>query len=270
MEILNRLAVYLDKKAFLSYRLWLFSAQNILRFFPYSYFFHAFLRYPHRFIRGVKTYRRLVQQSKGAPLAGTADFEHLLSLNEKKRFLIAPGFCLKPYDSEKGRSTCPSGHFNHDCSLLNNAEILHHKEKWPKPCKQCGIAPLAEKAAQVGADVYIMTSAIDIARHVYLPAMKGDGARYGLFFLCPYSLEPFTFGLATCGMHGVLVTFCHGDCANHMEWTQADIGIKNEQTKIAARDWQNIVDQLKKMKRNRPSQECMEYTLERHIYRAKV
>jgi len=75
-----------------------------------------------------------------------------------------------------------------------------------------------------------MTSAHDITNDLYLQAIKDNIARQGIFLLCPYSTEAFTWGLAISGIDGALITFCKGDCLNHQEFTQADIGFKDKQT----------------------------------------
>ncbi|MBN1559362.1 hypothetical protein JW998_03885, partial [candidate division KSB1 bacterium] len=188
MKIFLRLAARIDEKAFLSFRLWQFSLRNIARHFFWHYLFHALLRHPVRAVAGARHYRRLVSQSHGAPLSGTLDLQEFGDLPEAAKLLIAPGYCMKPYDYEKGRSVCPAGHFNHQCRLLDEATtLLRARERWPAPCRRCSVAPLAEKAAQMRADFYIMTSAMDIARDVYIPATRQKSVQYGLFFLCPYS-----------------------------------------------------------------------------------
>jgi hypothetical protein len=260
------LAAFFDAKSFLSFRLWQFSLQNSFRDYPYYFLFAALLRYPLRSWHGFMHYRQLVRSSHGEPLNGTTSLCDLARTVADHRLLIAPGFCMKPYDYEKGRSTCPVGHFNHECRLLNDLTVLHHKEKWPKPCFTCGIAPLAVRAVDLRADVYIMTSAMDIAKDVYIPALQYRGAVYGLFFLCPYSLEPFTFGLAIAGIKGALITFCKGECKDHAEWTKADVGIKNDQTFLAENVWADVFTQLNKLKFHRSLQKN-DYNFDGHVYR---
>ena len=112
-----------------------------------------------------------------------------------------------------------------------------------------------------------MTSAIDIARDVYIPALQNKGARVGLFFLCPYSLEPFTFGLATSGLRGFLVPFCQGACSTHQEWTNADIGIKNNQTFVASEEWQDVLELLEKLVAIRGDVKNQPFVFKNHVYR---
>jgi hypothetical protein len=145
--------------------------------------------------------------------------------------------------------------------------LLNNPARWPKPCSQCGIAPLALWAAEIHADVYIMTSAIDIAKHVYLPALRNQGARVGLFFLCPYSLEPFTFGLTTAGIRGALLPFCQGACSTHQEWTKADTGIKKDQTFVADEQWHKVHELLRKLKAARGSEKSSLFDYDEHVYK---
>lgn len=112
-----------------------------------------------------------------------------------------------------------------------------------------------------------MTSALDIAKDVYVPAIEKKGARCGIFFLCPYSLEPFTFGLATAAIKGALVPFCRGDCKTHEEWTNADVGIKNDQTFVAEESWRAVLAQLEQLKSLRGCKERVVYDFDGHVYR---
>lgn len=266
---LFRFTAYLDQKAFLSSRLWSFSLHNIFRDFPYYFLWSALLQHPVRSWHGFRAYQKLVRIANGSSLSGTMALDELVASVQKQRFLIAPGFCMKPYDYTKQKSICPAGHFNHECRLLNDPDLVFDKEKWPKPCHMCGIAPLTKIAVELGTDFYIMTSAMDIAKDVYLPAIKNSGARHGLFFLCPYSLEPFTFGLSITDIKGALVPFCKGDCATHTEWTQADIGIKNDQTFVKEESWHVIFEQLEKLKSYRRCAVKVEYDFDGHVYRAR-
>lgn len=235
----------MDTYAVLNIRVWEFMWRNITREFPYYVLRQIFIMHPWKACSGLASYSNLVRTFKGHSLNGTLPFENTMKrFSEQGNPLIAPGFCMKPYDNDTQQSACPAGHFNHRCHLLEKSQELPHPDKWPSPCHECGIAPLASAAARIGADFYIMTSAFDIARDVYLPALNGTGSTLGLFFLCPYSTEPFTFGLSISGLQGHLITFCQGDCRNHEEWTRADLGIKNKQTMVDAPTYQKVLDSV--------------------------
>ena len=243
-SMLKKYAARLDVRAFLGFRVWQFSLLNFRRAFPWYFLFRIILLHPIRSWKGLQRYRQLVKRANGGHIAGTTTLQSALLKKQENAasFLIAPGFCMKPYDYSKSRSICPAGHFNHACLLLDKGGItLFEPEKWPSPCSSCGIAPLVQLAAKHRADVYIMTSALDIARHVYLPAIRHRSPQAGLFFLCAYSTDAFTFGLALSGIEGALVKFCRGDCKNHEDWTKADIGFKRDQTFVESQTWQAIL-----------------------------
>ena len=240
-------AARLDAQTFLGFRTWQFSLLNAGRWFPWYFLLRIMVMHPTAAWRGLLRYRRLVRRSPGKEPVGTVPLAALIDKVRQREepLLIAPGFCLKPYDYEKNRSICPAGHFNHRCILLENAaNTVFQPSVWPAPCRKCGIATLVKIAAIHSADFYIMTSAIDIAQDVYLPAIRRRGPRLGLFFLCPYSVDPFTFGLAITGIKGALVQFCRGDCQTHAEWTDADRGLKNDQTAVDEKQWRSLVDDL--------------------------
>lgn len=222
----------LDRRSFLQCRLWMFLLGNLFRIFPHYFFFRIMAPHPCVALSGIKRYRRLVADSRGDELRGTLnrnDWDERI----ESPFLIGLGFCLKPMNQENGASLCPAGFFNHRCRLLELSSSVPVDELvWPAPCSKCGIAPFIMMAGKIGMDIYIMTSALDIARNVFLPAIKGVGPHHGLFFLCPYSAEPFTFGLAVAQIQAAIVVYNHGNCQNHVEWTLADRGIKKNQTTI--------------------------------------
>ena len=231
--ITARLGHWLDRRLFLGYRLWEFSLRNTPRWFFWHYLFRVLLQHPVAAIRGLLEYRRYVRQSRGRPLHGTMTLEMLAQSpkHTDNPFVIAPGFCMKPYGESGSQLACPAGRFNHDCRMFErSAELSVPQKEWPQPCSDCRIGTLAQLASQLHADFYIMTSALDIARDLFLPALEREGARQGVFVLCAYSCEAFTFGLLVSGIKGALVTFCDGDCLNHQDFTEADKGVKPKQT----------------------------------------
>lgn len=240
MKPFTKSAQWLDRIEFLHIRLWEFSLRNTKRFFSWYFLLRILLLHPLKAIRGLQQYRNLVINANKSQLNGSSNFPQIQKLlltksNHAPRFLIAFGFCMKPYDEDKGKTSCPVGHFNHNCIVLENSSLRNtNNENWPSPCKECTIGTLVQHAAKIRADFYIMTSALDIARDLFLPAIRGKGAQTGVFLLCPYSAEAFTLGMTTCGIHGTLITFCKGDCLNHQDFTLADKGFKTKQTFIEA------------------------------------
>ena len=277
MNLLIKIAKNLDRKEYFSFRLWEFCLRNTVRFFPWYFLFAVLIRHPMTALHGFKHYRKLVQKSPGQALHGTiilSTIFPILRKNKKnnRRFILAPEFCMKPFDEEKRESVCPAGFFNHRCVIMERPDLLQQKqENWPEPCNRCNIGKLACLSARLHTDFYIMTSALDIAHDLFLPALQGTGAKMGLFLLCPYSAEAFTFGLATTGFKGALLTFCKGDCRNYEEFTRADIGIKKKQTFIEQRVFENLQKELEECIKSvmTPSQKVPRYSRRSNVYRAE-
>jgi hypothetical protein len=265
---LQEIARRLDARAFLDFRIWNFSLLNTGRFFPWYYFFRIFLLHPITAFSGLLRYRRLIRRA-GTQSEGTCTLEEAVrSLRDGGSFLLAPGFCMKPFDFEIKRSTCPAGHFNHSCILMDNApDMLFSPDTWPQPCLSCGIAPIARMAAINNTDLYIMTSAIDIACDVYLPAIRKRQLLSGIFFICSYSVDPFTFGLAVSGIKGAIVKFCSGDCSTHEDWTNADIGVKNDQTFLEPHLWGKLQDLIGEKSGSSECADRPSYSKKGHVYK---
>jgi len=160
---------------------------------------------------------------------GRVDPDEFVAEASRGRLLVAPGFCQKPFG-------CPAGRFNHDCIALGSsllyAEASGQGETLP-PCRNCYIYEIGSLAIQAGASVYIMTSALDIGRHILLPSLEDRRFTHILACVCPYSAHPFTLALEICGLRGYVVTFARGACADYAAWARADEGIKPEQTSLA-------------------------------------
>lgn len=189
----------------------------------------------------------------------------VLSTRLFNRYFFHHSKILTPNDESQGKCICPVGHFNHDCLLFDRTELsLIEQQNWFKPCNRCNIGTLARLAVMLQADFYIMTSALDIAHDLFLPAIRGNGARLGIFLLYPYSAEAFTFGLAVSGMKGILITFCHGDCLNHDDFTRADKGFKDKQTFIDEAKFENLKKELAEL-----AQVAIKEELKSAIYQKK-
>jgi len=276
MDPLVKLAKSLDRKEYFGFRLWEFCLRNTVRLFPWYFLFAVLVRHPMTALHGFRHYRKLVRQSPGETLYGTIKLATLFRLlrrnKNNRRFILAPGFCMKPFDKEKRESICPAGFFNHRCIIMEKPELLRQEQKnWPEPCDRCNIGKLARLGARLHTDFYIMTSALDIAHDLFLPALQGTGARMGIFLLCPYSAEAFTFGLAVTGFRGSLLTFCKGDCRNYEEFTRADIGIKKKQTFIEQKIFENLQKDLEAYtgQVDPQSQKVTRYSRRGNVYRAE-
>jgi hypothetical protein len=267
--MIKKLAEKFDRSNLLNYRLWQFSLLNVFRFFPWYFLFRIMIFHPNKSIKGLLHYRHLVRKNQKQPLNGTAELQEMKNNFTGNNLLIAPGFCLKPLHPVTKKCLCPAGHANHDCTILSNSEkFLNDQNPWPKQCESCTIGSFIKLAAPLGARFYIMTSAYDIARDVYLPAIKSKQSTYGVFTLCSYSTEAFTFGLAVSGIKGAMFTFCEGDCENHEEWTEADVGIKDKQTKLDGKSLKSLYTFLSELKENKNIQ-TPTYTQLLNVYSVK-
>ena len=266
--MLSKLFQLLDRYSFLRYRLWEFSWRNVFRLYPWYYLGRVFFRFPRISWKGLCKYHRRIRRTSDSPLMGSVDHATLLeSTPRDERFLIAPGFCMKPYDPAGNRSLCPAGHFNHRCLMIENPGILHTSPtQWPPPCSACDIGTLSHYAARIRADVYIMTSTMDVARDISENAVRGTGARRGLFFLCRYTMEAFSWGLMTSGMEGAAIPFSQGDCQNHADFTRADRGQKESQTSVDAALWHDVLNNLKARSTGYPTNNVA-YEYRDNVYR---
>lgn len=271
---LIKFANWLDRHAFLGYQLWEFSLRNTTRSYPWFFLCKVLLPNSIKAFKGVLYYRKLVQLSGDKPLVGTVDFVEIQNILEeqdgnKSRFLIAPGFCMKPFDEIKQKSICPAGQFTHRCLVLENREMLAVDQNgWIKPCNECDIGSLAQICSKLHACFYIMTSAIDIAYDIYLPAITGQRLNSGIFLLCAYSSEAFTFGLSTCHIKGNLINFCKGACENHEDFTNADVGIKQKQTFVDESDFNKLKKMLIEIadKKYKDDNREFSYDSQDHVY----
>jgi hypothetical protein len=108
-------------------------------------------------------------------------------------------------------------------SQSNQAEL-------PAPCRACHIHELASHALLAGATIYIMTSAMDIAHDLLLPALRSNQRRLVVLSVCPFSVSPITLALTMCGLRGLVLAYNSGNCRDYAAWARADVGIKPEQT----------------------------------------
>jgi hypothetical protein len=111
-------------------------------------------------------------------------------------------------------------------------EIDGQAGRLPLPCRGCDIRAIGVAALQAGAAVYIMTSAIDIARHLFIPTLNTDRFRYGLFLQCAYSIPAMILPLLICRIQSLLVSYGEGDCQDYAQFLLADEGTKGERTAL--------------------------------------
>lgn len=204
---------------------------------PYGRWFlrRVLLRHPLRSISGIWRYLRQPQPDAGQhQLTDSANSGFVPgAMADPTRLLVATGFCQKPLPFPGRHNGCPAGRFNHDCLYLDHLRLGPPAEAMGEPaCEDCLVRVLGQAALRAGACFAILTSALDIANDVLLPALEEQRFTHCLVTLCPYSLEPMALALSICHMDGYVMAFDTGVCADFHQWLRADQGIKLEQTTL--------------------------------------
>ena len=226
----------LDQRRFLGFPIWEFSFRSLPRRYGRMFLRDIVLRHPLRTVQGMLAFRRVSREGLQA-----SDVTHLYAGTEADLlsqigqadggFVVALGFCQKPVGGPG--AGCPAGRFNHDCHVLVRSDLLGIRAaRLPIPCRGCDVHLTGTAALQAGAAVYIMTSAADIARHLFIPTLETDRFRYGLFLQCPYSIPAMTLPLLICGIRSLLVGYGEGDCRDYAQFLRADEGTKDERTRL--------------------------------------
>lgn len=213
----------MDKAAFLGFDVWDFCARSLLRSYGQLFLRAAMLRHPVQTVLGAWSYRRYVRplrQTDSAPVGVASELTFHTELAEGN-WLVGIGFCQKPLEPP-----CPARRFNHRCWLLEQLDVA----RIPAACLACPIREVANHALPAGATLYIMTSAIDIARDMLLPAFGSPEFHRLLLVVCPYSAPPLALAMSICGLRGLVFAFSRGDCHDYAAWLGADKGMKQEQT----------------------------------------
>jgi hypothetical protein len=92
--------------------------------------------------------------------------------------------------------------------------------------------------------MHIMTSALDIADDIFVPALEQGRFKTAIFCVCPYSVQPMVLPLLISGIQGFVVQFDSGYCADYSQWSLADRGTKNERTLLSPPAHRKILDFL--------------------------
>ena len=157
------------------------------------------------------------------------------------------GYCQRPLKAGDQPLNCPSKRFSHDCYFIEN---YHQATQTPPACSICEIKPIAELVIQAGASFHIMTSAMDIARDIFLPTLERQRFRYAIMFICPYSIFPITLPLFICDIKFMIIPYLIGDCRNYGEFVRADVGIKPKRTFPFRENFGQVLNILKVMGNN--------------------
>lgn len=238
----------LDEKAFLGFKVWDFSFRSLPHRYGSTFLKEVVFRHPLRTLSGLLTYRRVAHScyAKG-------DVTHLFSGTEEDfqcrvtedGFLVAVGFCQKPMREAGRGNECPVGRFNHRCLYLAQLDLSRPEGKpIPSACNNCEIRVIGTRALQAGADMHIMTSALDIAHDIFVPTLEQRRFKTAIFCVCPYSVQPMALPLLICGIEGFVVQFSSGYCANYGQWSLADRGIKDDRTLLSQESYTKILEFL--------------------------
>ena len=226
----------LDENAFMGFNAWDFCVRSLAQ--PYGRLFlrSVIFRHPFQTLSGVFRYRKQLRSLQQTDIyrIGTAPETGFLNAASNGNLLVAIGFCQKPLDPP-----CPAGRFNHQCVLLEQPEM----KTVPAACIECPIRETISRGIRAGASIYIMTSAIDIARDLLLPNYRSVYSRYFLS-VCPYSIPPLTLAMSVCGLRGLVFAFSRGDCLDYAAWLNADKGSKSEQTYLSSPTQRKLIDLL--------------------------
>jgi hypothetical protein len=238
--MLNRFLETLDRKSFLNFHIWEFSFHSFFKEYARIFFLEAMLNHPGRTILGLRNYRRFIRSQENLFLR----YRKLLAVPKEAAFverikdpetspLFGLGFCLKPYNPKDRGSSCPAGRANHECLYLERGQTR-------EVCSSCAIFEIAEKCLRTGCSVYIMTSAKDIARDFLIPQIKKRSFPAAALLLCPYSLQAILPALFICGIKAFLFAYDAGYCKDYEEWRRADLGQKEERTKLSPDSWEKL------------------------------
>lgn len=226
---------FLDRHRLFSLVIWEFCFFSLFKEYGRIFIWELVLKHPVRVIKGLINYWHYSKnadwqqtiQTMGAS-SSRIDYDDKIKTLKNESF-VAVSFCQKPI----GPSECPAGRFNHQCKMLPYKDLLSIGENHlNNPCNHCDIRAIGTSALKAGASVYIMTSAADIARHLFVPAINNRQFRQGIFLLCPYSIPAMILPLFICGIQATLIGFSEGACRDYSEFIRADIGNKMSRTKI--------------------------------------
>jgi len=232
-----------------------FSLNSLSQGYGRAFVRRIVLRHPLRTLRGLLTYRQILGAHRPEERLLFRDDEDEFvrrAAGDGERLLIGTGFCQKPLrlapaqamagpcvplagpSAVGGTYDCPAGRFNHDCLYLSRLKLDSTSEvQFAPACADCSIRLLGLVALKAGASFAVLTSALDIANDVLLPALEEQRFTCVLFAICPYSVEPMSLALLICGVEGFIFHYSAGSCVNYQQWLRADGGNKPERTALS-------------------------------------
>jgi hypothetical protein len=242
--MLDRLFERLDRKSFLHFHIWEFAYRSFFKEYAHLFFFRAMLKHPIKAASGLRDYHRFIKARKNL----FPQYQKFLAIPDEETFqdkiiqqktgpLLGLGFCLKPNDPEDSTRSCPSGLANHECLYLEKGETQNI-------CLGCAIYRIVKKSVEIGCSVYIMTSAKDIAVDFLLPQINKGSFPAAILLLCPYSVQAILPSLFMCGIDAYLLAYESGYCKDYKEWRLADLGTKEDVTKLSRESSEKLFDLL--------------------------
>lgn len=258
----------LDDSAFLGFKVWDFSLRSLRRRYGLTFLSRVILRHPLKAMAGMSKYRRLVrtnpERSDVTILFEGAEEDLARRLyTARTDLLVAVGFCQKPMDPP-----CPARRPNHDCIFLEELDLVEAAEPVREACLRCNVRTIGLRALLAGANMHIMTSALDIARDVMIPSVEHQLFRSAVLCLCPYSGQAIALPLLVCGIEGLLVGYSSGNCMDYEQWLQADRGIKDEITTLSGSAHEKVLTLLGDLaaEREKEGVRCTRFLRHGNIY----
>lgn len=242
----------LDRRRFLGFPIWEFSLRSVPRLYGRMFMRDIALRHPVRTVQALLAYRHFYRHDHREETIINVGVERASNGQEETPpgqsggLLVALGFCQKPLGPPS--VGCPAGRFSHECTVMTRSDLLAADDgQLPRPCNDCDIRLVGAAALRAGATVYIMTSAADIARHLFIPMLEAERFGHGLFLLCPYSIPAMILPLLICRLPSSLVGYDEGDCRDYAEFILADEGTKDKRTWLQEDKHEAVLGYLQKV-----------------------
>ena len=237
----------LDRNNFLGIRIWDFGLRSLNREYSWFFLFKIIFKYPLKSLKGFLAYKKFcksIDQISPGQIYANISIEQLMNQanNDRSSFLVAMGYCQRPLKTDDQPLNCPSERFSHDCYFVENYD---RTIQFPSACSICEIKSIADLTLKSGASFHIMTSAMDIARNIFIPTLEKQRFRYAIMFICPYSILPITLPLFICGIEFMIIPYTTGDCRNYGEFVKADVGIKPKRTFSSKENYEWALNILK-------------------------
>jgi hypothetical protein len=218
-----------------------FSFRSLPQAYGRTFVRRIVLRHPLRMLRGLLAYRQILGADWPEERLLIRDDHDSVDEFVKRiaadgeRLLVGTGFCQKPLRLAGSAHDCPAGRFNHDCLYLSRWQLNSSSNvQFPPACADCAVGILGHAALKAGASFAVLTSALDIANDILLPALEEQRFTSVLFAMCPYSIEPMSLALLICGMEGCIFHYAASSCTDYGQWLRADGGDKPERTMLSS------------------------------------